>query len=246
MQNQRPVQKLSIVVPVYNEEENITPLVKEIHAALVSLNLPYEIWFVDDGSTDLSLQCIKQVAEQDPQVGYVSFIENAGQSAAFWAGFRAATGDTIITMDADLQNDPADIPALLGYYQQGYDMVIGWRVDRQDSQGRKVASRIGNAFRNALTHETVHDTGCSLKIMRASMAKNMPMFKGMHRFLTTLMRMEGAHVAEVPVNHRARRFGVSKYGTFSRGIAAFQDLLAVNWMLRRKKLPQIQIQKSPE
>lgn len=246
MQNKIPMYKLSIVVPVYNEEENITPLVEEIHAALVSLNIPYEIWLVDDGSRDLSLQRIKLMTEKDARVGYISFAKNAGQSAAFWAGFSAATGDTIVTMDADLQNDPADIPALLEYYKQGYDMVIGWRVNRQDSQSRKIASRIGNAFRNALTHETVHDTGCSLKVMRASMAKNISIFNGMHRFFTTLMRMEGAYIAEVPVNHRPRRFGVSKYGTFSRAVTAFQDLLAINWMLRRRKLPQIQEKKSPD
>ncbi len=245
MQNQSTIEKISLIVPVYNEEENVKPLVAEIHAALASLIIPYEIWLVDDGSTDSSRQRIQEMAQNDSRLGYTIFEENKGQSAAFGAGFAAATGDIVITLDADLQNDPADIPAMLEKYQQGYDMVIGWRVNRQDSKSRKIASRIGNAFRNALTHETVHDTGCSLKIMRTSMVKEIPMFKGMHRFLTTLMRMQGARVAEMPVNHRPRHAGESKYGTFSRGFTAFQDLVAVNWMLRRHKVPRIVETKNP-
>ncbi len=239
------VSKVSVVVPVYNEVGNIGLLADEIGEVLSSLPYEWELWMIDDGSTDGSLDAIRSICESVPQAGFISFARNRGQSAAFGAGFAAATGDAVITMDADLQNDPADIPAMLGLYEQGYDMVIGWRHNRQDASSRKFASKIGNAFRNFLTHETVHDTGCSLKVMRTSMARQLPMFKGMHRFLTTLMKMTGVKVAEIKVNHRARHSGESKYGTFSRGIAASQDLLAVNWMLRRNFRPEIREKQCP-
>lgn len=230
------IQKLSLVVPVFNEEANIPPLVEQICEAMARLApLPWELWLIDDGSTDASLGCIKALCAQHCNLHYVSFQENAGQSAAFAAGFAAATGDAVLTLDADLQNDPADIPAMLAHYEQGFDMVAGWRVNRQDSPTKRWVSRLANAVRNALTQERIHDTGCSLKIMRASMAKQIPMFKGMHRFLPTLMRMQGAKISELAVNHRSRHSGVSKYGVFSRGWSAFQDLVAVNWMLRRHK-----------
>ncbi len=240
------IRKLSLVVPVYNEEDNVAPLVAEIKGVMQAQELPWELWLVDDGSKDASLGRIRHEAEQCPQVGYLCFAENCGQSAAFAAGFAAATGDVIITMDADLQNDPADIPAMLERFRQGFDMVIGWRASRQDTGARRFASRVGNAVRNALTAETVHDTGCSLKLMRTDIARRLPMFKGMHRFLPTLMKMYGARVAEMKVNHRPRHAGFSKYGTFSRGWAAFQDLLAVNWMLRRHRPGQIREHKDPQ
>jgi hypothetical protein len=151
----------------------------------------------------------------------------------------------IVTLDADLQNDPADIPPMLDLYRQGFDMVIGWRARRRDTQARLLASRVGNGVRNFLTGETVRDTGCSLKIMRASLAKRLPMFRGMHRFLPTLMKMYGAKVAEMPVNHRPRHSGTSKYGTFSRGWEATQDLLAVNWMLRRYRPGEVRERQAP-
>ena len=137
-----------------------------------------------------------------------------------------------MTMDADLQNDPANIPMMLKHYGQ-YDMVNGWRRSRQDSPAKKISSRIGNFVRNLLTGETINDTGCSLKVMRAEMVKNIKMYRGLHRFLPTLMRLEGARVIEVPVNHRRRQFGVSKYTNLRRGLEGFQDLLAVRWMIRR-------------
>ncbi|MBO4317770.1 MAG: glycosyltransferase family 2 protein [Mailhella sp.] len=239
------ISKISVVVPVYNEVGNISLLADQIGAVMAPLPYEWELWLIDDGSTDGSLDAIRSICRVMPQAGFISFARNRGQSAAFGAGFAAATGDAVITMDADLQNDPADIPAMIELYEQGFDMVIGWRYDRQDASSRKFASKIGNAFRNFLTHETVHDTGCSLKIMRASMARQLPMFKGMHRFLTTLMKMNGAKVAEIKVNHRARHSGESKYGTFSRGLAASQDLLAVNWMLRRNFRPEIREKQCP-
>jgi len=226
------MQKISFVIPVYNEEENVPILFEEIHTVADTLACDYEVIFVDDCSTDRSLAEIRALAATFPSVRCVSFPNNRGQSAALGAGFRAATGEIIITMDADLQNDPADIPALLAHFGQ-YDMINGWRRERRDTLSKKVSSRIGNFVRNRMTNETIHDTGCSLKVMRADMLKNIKMYRGLHRFLPTLMRLEGARVLEVPVNHRHRQFGVSKYTNLRRGIEGFQDLLAVRWLIKR-------------
>lgn len=226
------MQRISVVIPVFNEAENLRALFAELCSALSPLACPYEIWFVDDGSTDGSLAVIRDLAALYPQVRYLAFKKNTGQSAALAGGFQQASGDVIVTLDADLQNDPADIPALLGYYGE-YDMVTGWRKNRQDSWSKKVGSKLGNAFRNRMTAETIHDTGCSLKIMRGDMLRKIKMFRGLHRFLPTLMRLEGARVIEVPVNHRPRLHGVSKYTNWRRGIEGFLDVLAVKWMLKR-------------
>ena len=224
---------LSVVVPVYNEQDNLIPLTDEILSALVPLGRGFEILYVDDGSSDASLKTMRELAGKHPQVRFVAFAANRGQSAAFRAGFAEARGRWIITMDADRQNDPADVPAMLQLVEQGNDMVIGWRAKRQDSFAKKYGSRIANAVRNRLTRETVQDTGCSLKIMDAAMAKQLPMFTGMHRFLPTLMKMQGARVAEVKVNHRPRVAGVSKYGTWDRLKQTVHDVMAVRWMQSR-------------
>jgi len=226
------MQKISFVIPVYNEEENIPILFEEIRTVADRLECRYEVIFVNDCSSDSSLAVIRALGAQHPAVRCVSFPENRGQSAALGAGFRAATGDVIITMDADLQNDPADIPELLTHFG-AFDMVNGWRRERRDTPGKRISSRIGNFIRNHMTNETIHDTGCSLKVMRADMLKNIKMYRGLHRFLPTLMRLEGARVVEVPVNHRHRQFGVSKYTNLRRGIEGFQDLLAVRWLIKR-------------
>lgn len=227
------VASFSIIVPVFNEEDNLPVLFAEIHKAVSGLGKTWEVLFVDDGSTDRSLDVIKRLAAEHPEARYVSFCCNCGQSAAFGAGFRYAKGDVVITIDADLQNDPADIPAMLREYERGFDMVIGWRARRQDTFTKRIASKIANAIRNRLSHETVKDTGCSLKVMRTELARRLPMFTGMHRFLPTLMKMEGASMSEMKVNHRPRLHGTSKYGTFSRAKTAFFDLLAIRWMQRR-------------
>lgn len=224
---------LSIVIPVYNEEDNLAPLTDEILAALTPLEREFEVLFVDDGSTDASLAIMRGLAEKHPRVRYVSFAQNRGQSAAFKAGFDEAANHWVVTMDADGQNNPADIPAMLELADQGHDMVIGWRAKRQDTRIKKYGSRIANTVRNRLTRETVRDTGCSLKIMNAAMAKKLPMFNGMHRFLPTLMKMQGARVAEVRVDHRPRRAGVSKYGTWDRLKQTVHDVMAVRWMQSR-------------
>jgi len=227
-----PAGSISFVVPVYNEEENLSQLVEEIERVAQGLDRAYEILLVDDGSSDGSRQRIRQLSADYPALRLLALARNCGQSAALFAGFQAAAGEIVITLDADLQNDPADVPRLLAYFG-GYDMVNGWRHNRQDTWSKKIGSRIGNGVRNWLTRETIHDTGCSLKIMRAQMLKRIKMYRGLHRFLPTLMRLEGAKVVEVKVNHRARLFGVSKYTNYRRAIEGFYDLLAVRWMMKR-------------
>ena len=234
--------KISFVVPIYNEEENIPKLVKEIQAVAPDLSSDYEILLVDDCSSDGSLTILRDLTEQSEQIRYISFARNSGQSAALYAGFQAATGHVIITMDADLQNDPADLRQMYKYYGD-FDMVNGWRFNRQDTLSKKIASKIGNFVRNWMTKETIHDTGCSLKIMNAQMLKKIRIYKGLHRFLPTLMRMEGAKVVEVKVNHRHRLFGVSKYTNLQRGIEGFYDLIAVRWMQSRHLTIEVKEQK---
>lgn len=226
------VAAISFVVPVYNEEGNLRPLSSEITEVASSLSCPVEILFVDDGSTDGSLRVIKELAGQDPRIRYLSLSRNCGQSAALAAAFAAATGDVIVTMDADLQNDCRDLPRMLELYGT-YDMVTGWRHKRQDSVSKKIASRIGNSVRNFVTGDRIHDTGCSLKVMNATLVKRIKMYRGLHRFLPLLIRLEGGTVVEVPVNHRPRLAGTSKYSNLRRGVEGLYDLLAVRWMMMR-------------
>lgn len=238
--------EISLVVPVYNEEENLPVLVEQIIAAMRPGNRPWELILVDDGSSDASLAVIRDLAAAVPEVRYLAFVANCGQSAAFAAGFHDALGDVVVTLDADLQNDPADIPSMLALYDQGgYDMVIGWRAKRQDSWAKRWASKFGNAVRNYLSRENVRDTGCSLKVLRTAMARKIPMFTGMHRFLPTLMKMQGANVAEVKVNHRHRLYGASKYGIWDRAKKTFFDLLAIRWMQARYVDYAIKERKAP-
>ena len=224
---------VSLIIPVYNEEGNLPILLEEIRKAMTAQNRAWEALFVDDGSRDNSLQILRDLAAQEPRLRYIAFAENRGQSAAFAAGFQEARGEIFVTLDSDLQNDPADIPRLLDVYSQDYEMVIGWRAKRQDNFVKRISSKIANAVRNRLSHETVKDTGCSLKVLQASLARRLPMFTGMHRFFPTLMKMQGARVAEVKVNHRPRLHGQSKYGVWDRAFSALYDLLAVRWMQSR-------------
>ncbi|MBP1732272.1 MAG: dolichol-phosphate mannosyltransferase [Deltaproteobacteria bacterium] len=225
-------EKASFVVPVYNEVENLRVCFGEVDSVASELFEEYEVLFVDDCSDDQSLGVIKELAQQHPRVKYLSLEEHAGQSAALAAGFQYASGDIIITLDADLQNDPSDIRMMMQYYPE-HDVVNGWRHNRRDTLSKKVSSKIGNFVRNKLTHETIRDTGCSLKIMRASMLKRVKMFKNMHRFLPTLMRLEGARVVEVKVNHRPRLKGTSKYTNLRRGAEGLYDVIVVRWMTKR-------------
>ncbi len=224
--------RYSVVLPIYNEAGNLRPLFSEIEAVMARIGAPWELVCVDDGSTDNSLALIRDYAARFPQVHYLHFKQNTGQSAALAAGFQTARGEYIITLDSDRQNDPADIPQLLTYLEQ-YDMVTGWRVERNDNLIKRFSSWFANGVRNYFSQETIKDTGCGLKIMRATYLKRIKMFKGMHRFLPTLMKLEGARVIEVPVSHRPRIAGVTKYGTWERAFGGLRDLLAVRWMKDR-------------
>jgi glycosyltransferase involved in cell wall biosynthesis len=227
--------EISVVIPVFNEEENLPVLAAEIQRVLRALGRPCEVIFVDDGSTDASPAVLRRLARQDPAVRILHQRRNSGQSAALDAGFRFARGGIVITLDADLQNDPADIPKLLERLEgpSGCDVVCGVRTRRQDTWVRKVSSRIANGVRNRLTHESVTDVGCTLKAFRTEYLQRIPMFTGMHRFLPTLLKMEGARVVEVPVNHRPRLHGQPKYNIRNRIWRALADLFAVRWMQKR-------------
>jgi dolichol-phosphate mannosyltransferase len=224
--------ELSLVIPAYNERENLAPLLEEIGAALAGRD--YEVIVVDDGSTDDSLDALKALQRLDPRLHYIAFERNAGQTAAFAAGFRAARAPVVITLDADLQNDPADIPLLLETMERtGATAVAGYRASRRDTPWKRLQSRIANGVRNRLNGEAIRDTGCSLKAFRADAVRALPLFAGMHRFLPTLIKMHGGTVAEVPVGHRPRRHGSTKYGMWNRVVRSLADALAVRWMQRR-------------
>jgi len=219
---------VSIVVPVFNEAENLPILQSELRAALSGLD--HEIIFVDDGSADGSADKI----ESAPNVRILRFEKNAGQSAALYAGVTAARGQTIVMIDSDLQNDPADVPRLLTEISRGADLVCGYRAQRKDTLAKRLTSRIANFVRSRFTKDYVRDTGCTLKAMRRECADALIPFKGMHRFIPALVRGAGYGLIEIPVNHRPRRFGQTKYGFGSRAWRATMDMFGVRWLLSRR------------
>lgn len=224
---------LSVVVPVYNERENLAPLVAALHEALGPLARPYEILLVDDGSTDGSGEAIDRLAAADPRVRGLHLERNAGQSAALHAGFRAARGPVLVTLDADLQNDPADIPALLAALERA-DAACGMRQGRQDRFLTRLASRVANRIRDFVLRDGIVDTGCSLKALQREDALCLPLFRGMHRFIPALLQMGGRTVAQVPVRHHPRRHGVSKYSAIrGRALQGLVDLAGVCWLKAR-------------
>jgi dolichol-phosphate mannosyltransferase len=227
---------LSVIIPLYNEEENIAPLQDELKAVLGGLN--YELILVDDCSTDATVKNIKR----ESNVTVIGFAVNTGQSAAMYAGMQAAKGDLTVLLDGDRQNDPHDILAMLKKLEEGYDLVCGWRVKRQDNLSKKISSRIANFIRSRFTKDGVHDTGCSLKVMRTQCREALFLFRGMHRFIPALVKGLGYRVTEMPVHHRPRVAGVSKYGFGSRAIKATCDMFAVRWFLSR----QLQIRIKPQ
>lgn len=238
---------VSIVVPVYNECDNVAPLLAEIAAAMAQ-GPSFELICVDDGSRDGSLEALRAAMVSRPWLRTLSLGKNQGQSAAMAAGFRAATADVVVTLDADLQNDPADIPRLLaalGEGPDGYDMVSGIRARRQDSQVRRWASRIANRVRNWAVGDTVRDVGCSLKAYRRSFLLKLPPFNGLHRFLPALLLLQGARITEIPVNHRPRVHGVSKYSINNRLWRGIYDLIGVRWLQRRWVDPSLAEEVSP-
>jgi dolichol-phosphate mannosyltransferase len=227
-----PGKTVSVIVPAYNEAKNLPILVGEIEAAMARTGLPYDLIIVDDGSTDGTGELLKTLAAEKPHVHPVCFVSNCGQSAGLQAGFRAAKGDYLVTLDADLQNDPADIPKLLAELER-FDAAFGWRTTRKDTFTKRLTSKFANRVRRWATGDGIKDTGCSLKAFRREAVQHVKLFTGMHRFLGTLLMYEGRTIAEVPVNHRPRKFGKSKYNIFNRGLRPTIDLLAVIWMRRR-------------
>ena len=224
---------LSVVVPVFNEQADLVPLVRELNDTLASRPIELEIILVDDGSRDGSSQLIAELARDDPRVRGLHLLENRGQTAAFDAGFKAARGRWVVTLDADLQNDPADIPHLVDQLKD-HDAAVGYRRRRHDSWVRRISSRIANAVRQRVLGDDIIDTGCSLKAFRRECLDGLKLYDGMHRFLPILLRFEGRRVVQLPVNHRPRRAGSSKYGIGNRVLRALTDMLAVRWMKARR------------
>ncbi|MBW7899487.1 Undecaprenyl-phosphate 4-deoxy-4-formamido-L-arabinose transferase [Candidatus Brocadiaceae bacterium B188] len=232
--NQTPPE-ISLVVPCYNEEGNLQALADAIAAALDPLSISYEVVITDDASTDSSWTLLKKIAATDPRFCIQRFKDNGGESAASWAGMKAARGRYIITLDADLQNDPRDVPKFLQALDQ-YDCVCGTRVatrGKGDNFVRIASSHIANWVRNKLSNENISDAGCTYRAFRRECLTNIKFFKGAHRFLPTLIKMEGFQVTEIPVTNNPRFSGQSHYGVWNRLFKSFYDLLAVRWMKKR-------------
>jgi dolichol-phosphate mannosyltransferase len=219
---------VSVIIPVYNEEENVPILQAELRAALRGVD--HEFIFVDDGSADRTVERI----EAAPNLRLIRFEKNAGQSAAIYAGLQAARGAILVLIDGDLQNDPADIPKLVSQISQGADLVCGYRAQRRDTRVKRLTSRIANAVRSRYTKDGVRDTGCTLKAMRRECVSALVPFKGMHRFIPALIKDAGYRLVEIPVNHRPRRFGQTKYGLGNRAVRATIDMFGVRWLLSRR------------
>ncbi|MBI1745116.1 MAG: glycosyltransferase family 2 protein [Acidobacteria bacterium] len=218
---------ISVVVPLYNEEDNVRELHDSINRVLITLGKSYEILFVDDGSKDATLNRLLEIKQLNPLVKVIKFRRNFGQTAAMLAGFDYSCGRVVVSLDGDLQNDPQDIPRLLEKLESGYDLVCGWRKNRKDKLiTRKVPSRIANGLISLITGVPVRDNGCSLKAYRGSIVKNISLYSDLHRFVPTMATLLGARITEIPVNHRERIHGESKYG-LSRVLKVLLDLVAV-------------------
>lgn len=225
---------VSIIIPIKDEADNIEPLAHELTAVMDRQTWDWECLWIDDGSADGSLYILERLVLQDPRHRYISFEKNAGQAAAFWAGFQEAKGTILATIDGDGQNDPADIPDVVTIVQSGEsDMVNGYRSRRQDNLVRKLAARVANGFRNLVTGRTVKDVGCSTRAFTRECVKYLPLFKGMHRFLPTLVSMRGFQILEVPVNHRPRLRGKTKYTINNRLWVGLVDTFGVFWLKKR-------------
>lgn len=220
---------ISVVVPLYNEQDNVAELQAQIAAALAGRD--YELVLVDDGSTDATVSRV----QRGERVRLLEFEKNAGQSAAMHAGIHGARGDVIVTLDGDLQNDPADIPAMLAKLEEGYDLVCGYRASRKDTAFKRLQSKIANAVRSRFVGDNVRDTGCTLKVMRRECREALLLFHGMHRFIPALIGGMGWRVTEMPVNHRPRIHGVSKYGFGNRALKATTDMFGVRWLNSRRR-----------
>ena len=234
--------QLSLVAPVYNEVDNLRPLYDRVVEVFQDA-LHWELVLVDDGSTDGSRELIAQLSREDARVRGVFFAHNCGQTAAVLGGIRASQGALLATMDADMQNDPADLPAMLERLGE-HDAVVGYRQKRNDSWIRRVSSKVANGVRNRLSGDQIRDTGCSLKLFRTRAIRDIALFEGMHRFLPTLLRYNGYSVIEHPVSHFPRTAGTSKYGVWNRVFRSFRDLIAVRWM--RSRIIRLPLQERPK
>jgi glycosyltransferase involved in cell wall biosynthesis len=225
---------LSLVIPCYNEQENVDVLLTRVNGAMAALGRPFEVLLIDDGSTDDTPKLLREGMAKYPWLRVIRMAKNGGQSAAFEAGFEAARGELIATIDADLQNDPEEIPRLVPMLDEfKVDMITGWRRDRQDTAFRKWQSRQANRIRNWVTEETVVDSASSLKVYRAHAVKGLKLFRGAHRYFPTLVKMRGYTVHETPVKHSARHAGTAKYGFGNRAFVGIYDLIGVRWMKKR-------------
>lgn len=237
MRNKSEKCELSIVIPLHNEEENVARLHEKLHASLSPIGKSYEIILVDDGSTDRTFEILEEIKKNDPLLRVIKFRGNFGQSAATAAGFDLAVGDVIITLDGDLQNDPADIPRILQKLDEGYDVVSGWRKSRKDKLLlRKVPSKIANRIICKVTDVQLHDTGCALKAYRSEIVKRINLYGELHRFLPALARIEGARIAEMEVTHHPRLFGKSKYN-LTRTYKVIMDLMSLHLFIRYLRHP---------
>ena len=223
--------EISVIAPVYNEEENINRLIENVEKVLKSNFKSYEILLVNDGSTDKSKEILDNLNNENVKV--IHFEKNCGQTAATAAGFKYSDGDIVVTIDADLQTDPEDILVLYSHLEN-YDMINGRRATREDGIVKKISSWIGNTARNIITGDNIKDTGCPLKLFRKEVVKSYYLYEGMHRFLPTLAKINGFRVAEVPVRHYDRLFGQSKYGVWNRLFKGLKDAFAVRWMKKRR------------
>ena len=229
--------KISIILPVFNEEENLHDMNTEIAGVVEEMDIDYEIIYIDDGSTDRSFEILSTLRGQNPNIKVIQFRRNFGQTAGLAAGFDFASGDVIVTMDSDRQNDPNDIPMLLDKINEGYDLVSGWRFDRQDAWlSRKLPSKMANALISKITGVKLHDYGCSLKAFRKDVIENIRLYGEMHRFIPAIASWMGVRIAEVKVNHRARVAGTSKYG-ISRTFRVILDLITVKFLLQYSARP---------
>lgn len=228
---------LSVITPIYNEEDSVRPLYDAVVAAVEPMGVDFEILFVDDGSSDESVPRLEAIAAQDPRVAIVKFRRNAGQTAAMTAGIDLANGEYLVTMDGDLQNDPADIPMMLERLKEGHDLVVGWRIKRQDAFiRRKLPSMVANFLIGKVTGLPIRDNGCSLKAYRADVIKKVPLYSDMHRFIPAMTIPLGARVGQVGVRHHARQFGESKYG-LSRIYKVLLDMIAIRTILMFARRP---------
>ena len=228
--------ELSVVIPIRNEAPSIAELMSELTSTLTAWGRSFEIIVVDDGSTDNSFEMLAKLQTTDARLRVIRFRRNFGQTAAFAAGFAHARGRLIATSDGDLQNDPRDIPAMVGWIEQGYDIVCGWRKDRKDTLSRRLPSSMANRLISAVTRVRLHDYGCSLKVFRAEVIKPLKLYGEMHRFLPAIASEQGVAIKEIAVNHRARKYGESKYG-LSRTMRVVLDLLTVKFLLSYSTRP---------